>query len=421
MPDFGELRQRGKGLLKGAKDSADAVQDKVRDRAKDGADVVQDRLRRFRSDAAPDAAPDAAEATGATEATESIEAPAPPEPAPPTGPIHQLPQPPGYPPHGQYPARPGPPQQYGPPPHPGQYLPPHAMPQPPQPYQQYPGQPYGGPPPLVPMPQGHPAQVQPLQPLQQEAPVQQQPPKAEGPGLADEPEEHATDADVRELVELLTSALANRRPPPGPIVAPWSFGIGVVLAEHPRVPKRLHWAVRKLDRFGGIAVNPEQIALDGDEVDWDDVTEVQTRHVVDYLLGDAVQQQLETLPVPWFPGRKRLLDALGQALLTLVIATAKDQLERFDFDLRIPAEIEYKGMLRSRKTISAGVLSAVVLADPAVNRSITETARVRGIPVRAVGEEQLADAAARAAELRQKVAALEAELDRFTRRFGRKP
>lgn len=246
-------------------------------------------------------------------------------------------------------------------------------------------------------------------------------PQDEGPGLAEEPEEHADESEVRELVDLLQAALDKRRPPPGPITQPWSFGVGVLLAEHPKVPRRLHWAVRKLDRFGGIAVNPEQIAFDGDEVDWDNVTEVQTRHVVDYLLGDAVQQQLETLPVPWFPGRKRLLDALGQALLTVVIATAKDQLERLDLDLRIPAEIEYKGMLRTRKTISAGVLSAVVLADPSVNRSIVETATARGIPVRATGEEQLANATERAAVLREKVAALESELDRFTKRFGRRP
>lgn len=243
----------------------------------------------------------------------------------------------------------------------------------------------------------------------------------EGPALGEEPEEHADESEVRELVELLQAALDKRRPPPGPITQPWSFGVGVLLAEHPKVPRRLHWAVRKLDRFGGIAVNPEQIAFDGDEVDWDKVTEVQTRHVVDYLLGDAVQQQLETLPVPWFPGRKRLLDALGQALLTVVIATAKDQLERLDLDLRIPAEIEYKGMLRTRKTVSAGVLSAVVLADPSVNRSIVETAAARGIPVRATGEEQLANATERAAVLREKVAALESELDRFTKRFGRRP
>lgn len=198
-----------------------------------------------------------------------------------------------------------------------------------------------------------------------------------GPGLAEEPEEHADESEVRELVDLLQAALDKRRPPPGPITQPWSFGVGVLLAEHPKVPRRLHWAVRKLDRFGGIAVNPEQIAFDGDEVDWDNVTEVQTRHVVDYLLGDL--------------------------------------------DLRIPAEIEYKGMLRTRKTLSAGVLSAVVLADPSVNRSIVETAAARGIPVRATGEEQLANATERAAALRQKVAALESELDRFTKRFGRRP
>lgn len=246
------------------------------------------------------------------------------------------------------------------------------------------------------------------------------PAEADEVPLDDEPEEHADSSEVRELVEMFQRLLESRRPPAGPVPERWSFGLGDVFAEHPKVPKRLRGLVRRLDRFGGIVLTPQEITFDGEDVPWDKVTEVRTRHMVDYLLGDAVQQQVENIPMPWFPGRKRLLDAFGKALLTVTIATAKDQLERFELDLRVPAEIEYKGAFGRRKELNAGVLAAVVLADPAVNSSVIATAQARGVPVRASGDEALANASERAAAIRAKVAALEAELDKFNRRFGKK-
>jgi hypothetical protein len=239
------------------------------------------------------------------------------------------------------------------------------------------------------------------------------------PSLADEPEDHADASDVQELVEMFQKLLAKRRPPAGPIPGDWSIGVGDLLAEHPKVPKRVRGLIVKLNRFGGVAYSPREVAFDGDDVPWEKVTELRTRHIVDYLVGDAVQQQVENLPVPWFPGRKRLLDALGQALLTITIATAKDQLEKFELDLRIPAEVAYKASFGRTKELNAGVVSALVLADPAVNQSLIATAKARGVTVTTGDDEMLANADERADKIREKVKALEAELDRFTRRFGR--
>jgi hypothetical protein len=239
-------------------------------------------------------------------------------------------------------------------------------------------------------------------------------------GTPDEADEHADASDVRELVEMFQQLLAKRRPPAGPIPGDWSVGIGDLLAEHPKVPKRVRGLVTKLNRFGGLAYSPQEVSFDGDDVPWEKVTEVRTRHIVDYLVGDAVQQQVENLPMPWFPGRQRLLDALGQALLTVTIATAKDQLDGLDVNFRIPAEIAYKGSFGRTKELNAGVVSALVLADPAISRSLVATAQARGITVTEGEDEMLADADERAEQIRQKVKALEAELDRFTKRFGRK-
>ena len=252
----------------------------------------------------------------------------------------------------------------------------------------------------------------------QAAPVADTAPDGE-PSLADEPEDHADPSEVRELVEMFQSLLARHRPPAGPIPGDWSIGVGDLLVEHPKVPKRVRGLIVKLNRFGGVAYSPQEVAFDGDDVEWEKVTELRTRHIVDYLVGDAVQQQVENLPVPWFPGRKRVLDALGQALLTITIATAKDQLEKFELDLRIPAEVAYKASFGRTKELSAGVVSALVLADPAVNQSLLATARARGVTVTTGGDELLANADERAEKIREKVRALEAELDRFTVRFGR--
>jgi hypothetical protein len=239
------------------------------------------------------------------------------------------------------------------------------------------------------------------------------------PTVAHEPDERSDASDVRELVEMFRQLLARRRPPPGPIPGDWSIGVGDLLAEHPKVPKRVRGLVVKLNHFGGVAYSTQEVTFDGDDVPWEKVTEVRTRNVVDYLVGDAVREQVENLPVPWFPGRGRLLDALGQALLTVTIATAKDQLDKLDLDVRVPAEIAYKASFGRTKELGAGVVSALVLADPAVSRSLLATAQARGITVVEGDDEQFADAEERAEKIREKVTALEAELDKFRQRFGR--
>jgi hypothetical protein len=247
-------------------------------------------------------------------------------------------------------------------------------------------------------------------------------PKGDDPVQTDEPApepaaERADASDVHELVEMFQQLLARRRPPAGPIPDEWSIGVGDLLAEHPRVPRRVRGLVVKLNRFGGISYSPQEVVFDGDDVPWEKVTEVRTRHVVDYLVGDAVQQQVENLPVPWFPGRRRLLDALGQALLTVTIATAKDQLD--NLDTRIPAEIVYKASFGRTKELNAGLVSALILTDPMVSDALVATAQARGITVTPADDEIVGDAEERAEKIRAKVKALEAELDRFTRRFSR--
>jgi hypothetical protein len=416
MPDIGGF---GRGLLKGALSATEKAAEKV----KDAAEAASRRM----TDADDPADPDATRIVPSADAGGTQVAPAddpditqviPGSQAAGTAPAglapHRGPAGPLTPPQGGFPrAQPGAP--LGPPP--GM---PRAFPQAPaaglgtSPGDGLPAGPQGGPARFT-------GPAAPQADVPRAAPPNQAPaaPRGDEPSLADEPEDHADASEVRELVEMFQRLLATRRPPAGPIPGDWSLGIGDLLAEHPKVPKRVRGLVVKLNRFGGVAYSPQEIAFDGDDVPWEKVTEVRTRHVVDYLVGDAVQQQVENLPMPWFPGRKRLLDALGQAILTITIATAKDQLEKFELNLRVPAEVVHKASFGRSKELNAGVVSALILADPAVNQSLVATARARGITVTSGGDELLANADERAEKIREKVRALEAELDRFTWRFGR--
>ncbi|MBB4904619.1 hypothetical protein [Actinophytocola algeriensis] len=431
MPDIGGF---GRGLLKGALSATEKAAEKVKDAAEsasrrmtddDDPDATQI-VRSGDTDATqvvPDDDPDITQVIPGSQTTGSA-APQSPRPAPAGlarhgSPARPRPGPltpqggfPGSPPGAPLGSAPGVPRAF--PSAPGPQAPAAGLATPPG--GAFPAGPQGGPP-----PQRFAGPATPQAGVPQAAPPNQAPAASRGdePSLADEPEDHADAAEVQELVEMFQQLLARRRPPSGPIPGDWSIGVGDLLAEHPKVPKRVRGLVVKLNRFGGIAYSPQEVAFDGDDVPWEKVTEVRTRHVVDYLVGDAVQQQVENLPMPWFPGRKRLLDALGQALLTVTIATAKDQLEKFELDLRVPAEVVYKASFGRSKELNAGVVSALVLADPAVNQSLIATARAHGITVTSGDDELLANADERADKIREKVKALEAELDRFTARFGR--
>jgi hypothetical protein len=251
------------------------------------------------------------------------------------------------------------------------------------------------------------------------APAESESPQDE-PSLDDEPEDRADESEVRDLVDRFQHLVEKQRPPAGPASDEWSIGFGALLAGHPKLPKRVGGLIRKLDHFGGVAYSSQGMAFDGDEVPWEKVVELRTHYVLPFLVGDAVQQQVSNLPLPWFPGRKRLVDALGQALLTVGIATAKDQLERDSYDMRIPAEVVYKGAFGRKKELNASFISALMLMDPAVNESLVATARSKGVRVVGADDHLMANAEERSVQLREKIEALEAELDRFKRRFGRK-
>jgi len=211
----------------------------------------------------------------------------------------------------------------------------------------------------------------------------------------------------------LRTLLESRRPGPGPIVGRWALGIGDMVADHSITPDKLRRLVRKLNHFAGVAISEKSVEFDGDDVPWSDVTEIRTRSLIEYLFSGGVDKQADKLPLPWFPGRGMLIDAISRAALTLLLATAKQQLDGGALDIRIPAEVHYRGVLRTRE-LTPGMLAAVVLADPAVSRCFQATAAANGITVSPADDDVMEDADARAEQIKSMLASVQARIDRLT-------
>jgi hypothetical protein len=119
--------------------------------------------------------------------------------------------------------------------------------------------------------------------------------------------------------------------------------------------------------------------------------------------------------VPWFPGRARLLGLASAAVLTLLMATARQQIEDHA-DARIPAEVHYRGLIRRDKVLSPGVLSTLILADPRVSECVIATAEANGVTVRKRDDDPMDAAGERAEQLQAKLAELESGIRRLLRR-----
>jgi hypothetical protein len=209
-------------------------------------------------------------------------------------------------------------------------------------------------------------------------------------------------------VSWLQSLLESRRPDPGPVVDRWALGIGDMVADHPLTPDKLRGLVRKLNHFGGVAISEEGVEFDGDKVKWLDVIEIRTRSLVEYMFTGGVDKQADKLPLPWFPFRRMVINAISRAALTLLLAVAKQQLEGGALDIRIPAEVGYHGMLRTRE-LSPGMLAAVVLADPAVRQCFEATAQAHGVEIRPADDDVMEDAEERAEQIKSMLAKLKGD------------
>ncbi|KUI34557.1 hypothetical protein AU197_07000 [Mycobacterium sp. IS-1590] len=191
----------------------------------------------------------------------------------------------------------------------------------------------------------------------------------------------------------------RHRPDPGPVTGRWALGIGDVIAGHSLTPDKLRWLIRKLNHFGGVAISEDSVEFDGDTVDWAKVEEVRTRSLIEYLFTGGVDKQIDKLPLPWFPFRRKVLGAVSRAALTLLLVAAKQQLEGGALEIRIPAEVRYDGLLGTRE-LTPGMLAAVILADPVVRECFEATAQANDVRVRPAEDDVMASADERAEQIK---------------------
>lgn len=213
-------------------------------------------------------------------------------------------------------------------------------------------------------------------------------------------------------VSWLQSLLVRRRPPRGPASGRWALGIGDMVADHSLTPGWLRGVARKLNYFGGVAISEDAVEFDGDTVEWADVEEVRTRSLLEYLFTGGMDHQIDKLPVPWFPFRRKVLGAISRAALTLLLAAAKQQLEGGALEIRIPAEVRYNGLVRTRE-LTPGMLAAVVLADPAVRACFEATAQAHSVTVCPAEDDVMQDADERAEQIKSMLASVQAKVDRL--------
>jgi hypothetical protein len=98
--------------------------------------------------------------------------------------------------------------------------------------------------------------------------------------------------------------------------------------------------------------------------------------------------------------------------LTLLLAAAKQQLEGTPLEIRIPAEVHHRGMLRTRE-LSPGMLAAVILADPAVRQCFEATAQADGVEIRRAEDDVMEDADERAEQIKSMLASVQVRFDRL--------
>ncbi|HTY27210.1 MAG TPA: hypothetical protein VMD51_03555, partial [Mycobacterium sp.] len=83
-----------------------------------------------------------------------------------------------------------------------------------------------------------------------------------------------TEEDIDNEAGRVAALLKRMRPPPGPITERWALGIGDIVADTARLPKWLRGGIGFLNRFGGLAISPDALEFDGDDVKWAKITEI---------------------------------------------------------------------------------------------------------------------------------------------------
>jgi len=167
--------------------------------------------------------------------------------------------------------------------------------------------------------------------------------------------------------------------PSVPADAPWQLSLAGYLRQRTELPSLALKPLGLLDRYGEVAVGPDAMAFDGEDVPWNKVIRLVVRDVVEVVSEAAMAHEAEKIRsmLPPVPGRKWVVERA----MTLLGDIAGPRLMRKRGG-EVVSEVVYRGAFRREKTLQAGVFAALVMAKwPDVQRSLVATARVHGIEV----------------------------------------
>ena len=181
--------------------------------------------------------------------------------------------------------------------------------------------------------------------------------------------------------ETIQSRLAALPMPAAPAVEPWevsaaslvtSSGNGMAAAAASR-------ALRLLNRFGRVAVSPQGVGLDDEDVPWVEVRELRSGYVRDVMTRSAFDREIQRLQklLPPMPGRSWVVGRIADVLRTLLDRA----LPTTEGGRVVVTGLTYTGRRGETKTVDGGFASILLLAVlPAVDRSIRETAALFNVP-----------------------------------------
>ena len=167
--------------------------------------------------------------------------------------------------------------------------------------------------------------------------------------------------------------------PDAPATALWEISLAAYLRQRTDLPSLALKPLGLLDRYGEVAVGPDHLAFDGEDVPWGKVVRVVVRDLVEVVSDKAMAREAEKIRhlLPPLPGRKWVVDH-AMALLGEFAAPRLTKTRGGD----VVSEVVYRGALGREKSVQAGVFAALVMATwPEVRQSLVATARVHDVEV----------------------------------------
>jgi hypothetical protein len=177
--------------------------------------------------------------------------------------------------------------------------------------------------------------------------------------------------------------------PTAPADALWELSLAAYLRRRTDLPSLALKPLGLLDRYGEVAVGPDHMAFDGEDVPWGKAVRLVVRDVVEVVSDAAMAHEADKIRrmLPPVPGRKWVVDH-AMALLGEFAAPQLTKARGGD----VVSEVVYRGALGREKTVQAGVFAALVMATwPDVRNSLVATARMHRVEV--YGETQPAQQA----------------------------